>query len=518
MPIWSRMLVLPALALAGLAAAPQNPPSQEADTSQMPVFQVRSDLVLIDLIATLDGKYVPDLRADEIEVFEDGKRQNIRFFEAVDLDQTDRPASEIPAPLPEAAQFVVLIDLGQLSVESRRFVIPAIEDVVGKRLKERDRVMLATMGRSGVQIRVPLTENLAEVVSVARTVLEEQDSWGRNEGPDLGGGLLENVPVIDEGGLGAGPGAAALASSEYLSRQEAALRQVADVGHSLELLSRHLQELPGRKNVVFISDGYRLHIEGSNADLRSSVNFHDALRPAITAANRAQTAFYTIDPRGVGADDSLRALHTTLARDTGGVAIFGSNRLEDGIEQAYIESKRYYRLAFAPNRKSKPGKTHRITIKVKRPGVELRYRTEYVEVDPEEASQSDVLNALAFPELFHEFDFQLKTRIRENHLLLETRIPADQVKVRKEGALVWTELAFYAQLTDDSGAPVQKKLPLARRYPLRWTLPQYKALDVLTADHPLDFALDSGTYRLTVAISQVGAQRVSARRMTIIIP
>ena len=63
---WITAVVLVAAAL----AVPQGPPT----------FGVSADLVMIDMIATdSDGRSVADLRADEIEVFEDGKAQRVEF-------------------------------------------------------------------------------------------------------------------------------------------------------------------------------------------------------------------------------------------------------------------------------------------------------------------------------------------------------------------------------------------------------------------------------------------------------
>ena len=72
-------------------------------TPQKPLqFGTSADLVLIDLIATDgDGRRVTDLRAEEIEIYEDGKRQPIemlRFIGDGTLDAT--PASPPPPPLP----------------------------------------------------------------------------------------------------------------------------------------------------------------------------------------------------------------------------------------------------------------------------------------------------------------------------------------------------------------------------------------------------------------------------------
>ena len=56
-------------------------PQAERQQDTIPRFRAESELVLVDLVAT-DGKgrFVSDIRQDEIEVLEDGKRQKIRLF------------------------------------------------------------------------------------------------------------------------------------------------------------------------------------------------------------------------------------------------------------------------------------------------------------------------------------------------------------------------------------------------------------------------------------------------------
>ena len=62
----------------------------EGRQDAVPRFRAESELVLVDLVAT-DGKgrFVSDIRQDEVEVREDGKRQKIRLFR---LEEGEIPA------------------------------------------------------------------------------------------------------------------------------------------------------------------------------------------------------------------------------------------------------------------------------------------------------------------------------------------------------------------------------------------------------------------------------------------
>src|SRR5690242_20614995 len=50
---------------------------------QQPTFRAGANLVRVDMYATTDGRPVEDLKADEIELREDGVVQNVDSFEHV---------------------------------------------------------------------------------------------------------------------------------------------------------------------------------------------------------------------------------------------------------------------------------------------------------------------------------------------------------------------------------------------------------------------------------------------------
>jgi VWFA-related protein len=120
-------------------------------------------------------------------------------------------------------------------------------------------------------------------------------------------------------------------------------------------------------------------------------------------ANRANASFYTIDPRGLaafdtpivrqdvpgvlppptppsidqamlrGRIDSLR----TLAETTDGMAIVNTNDLSGGMRRIVNDLSAYYLLGYYSNGKL-DGKFHSITVRVKRPGVQVRARRGYL--------------------------------------------------------------------------------------------------------------------------------------------
>src|SRR5688572_9495124 len=139
---------------------------------------------------------------------------------------------------------------------------------------------------------------------------------------------------------------------------------------SLESLIKSSANLPGRKLVFLISDGFLLN---------DRLDSYDRLRSVTSAAARAGVVIYSIDARGlvVGLNDastdapfdpsgrlvrsSTGAVSATqhalnaLASDTGGRALFNTNDLSAGITRGLKETSAYYLLAWRPESEGQRG-------------------------------------------------------------------------------------------------------------------------------------------------------------------
>jgi hypothetical protein len=88
---------VPRTTLAVLLGAGALLPAQEPP----PTFTSDTQVVLLDLVARdRKGKTVADLRADEVQVFEDGTRCEIQSFRLVRAPGKDEPAPPQAAPSP----------------------------------------------------------------------------------------------------------------------------------------------------------------------------------------------------------------------------------------------------------------------------------------------------------------------------------------------------------------------------------------------------------------------------------
>jgi VWFA-related protein len=159
----------------------------------------------------------------------------------------------------------------------------------------------------------------------------------------------------------------------------------------IEEVARHLARTPGRKNLIWLTDGFRLlnfdvakaiQMSAPGNGVSRSVlnrNFSDELVRASHALNDANIAVYPVDARGLDAGGPSPAIGTflSIAQLTGGRAFYNSNDIQTGIRQVVEESEVTYTIGFYPDPGVLDLKYHDIQVAVNRPGIDLRYRKGY---------------------------------------------------------------------------------------------------------------------------------------------
>jgi VWFA-related protein len=203
----------------------------------------------------------------------------------------------------------------------------------------------------------------------------------------------------------------------------------------LEGLMRTAAQLPGRKLVFVISDGFYLN------DFKTGSL--DRIKRVTDAAGRAGVVIYTLDARGIFGDaidvtnnkpidgkgmligagigeisasqDGLNA----LAKDTGGQAFRNTNRpMHEWVEQVVDETSNFYLLAWKPDtEEQKRGKFKSIEVSVVgRPDLKVRVRNSYFKTaalplittkkkhdkDPTKAREDDMRLVIDAPVSQHE--------------------------------------------------------------------------------------------------------------------
>ena len=464
----------------------------------IPRFRAESELVLVDLVAT-DGKgrFVSDIRQDEVEVREDGKRQKIRLFR---LEQGEIPAERPGEPSPGAARalrdvqergqggyVVFLLDLQTMDLDSAERSKGAIREFLDSGMDPGDLAMLVTI-RPAFQVDQPFTRDLEKLDAALDQVPYRREEASLEEFAErvdeifnrFGGDIPKEVPVSY----------AEMEAQQYLTD----LRTRLDLScRAISALSRYLGSLPGRKRVLYFSRGYAINAYHRVAEIiqRRRDQLHRglhqprgatlstlrignmasiyarSLRSAVDQANRNQVSVYSIDPRGlmlvpfqhstyfdIGDMEAPQEFLATLSEDTGGLLLTNENELVDPIRTAYLDSRSYYLLGYVPGARMEDGKFHRIEVKVKRKGLKLRYRRGYESVAPERAAQSNLANAFKFPDLYRDFPFRLSVRRDGEQWVVRPLIPKQALTFSDDGGRKRCDLEIFGIPFNASGEPL----------------------------------------------------------------
>jgi VWFA-related protein len=425
--------------------APQAPapsPSQNAT----PTFRVRVDYVEVDTVVTdKQGKLVSDLKKEDFQVLEDGKAQTIATFTTVNIpiDRYDKPLfAALPIdrdvatnekPFDGRVYVMVIDDLHTRFGRSNRVKVAA-KQFIEQRLGAND--LMAIVHTAGVSTgNQEFTSNKRLLLAaVDKTNGRKLDSatvsktreYNNTRGMRAGGDVL-NDPDDAERGFNA---RATLDT----------LRSVAEWFGSVR---------GRRKAILFVSEGidYDINdmIPANGSTHQSASMIMDSTREAIAAATRSNVAIYGIDPRGLtdlgdesielGAfpddtslgvgqgslyneirlsQDSLR----TLSEETGGFAVVNRNDFTTSFQRIVEDNSSYYVLAYYPP-DPRPGRFHKIDVRVTRPGLTVRARKAYVAPKkPDEKTANTKSKSPMTPEVREALDSPLPVSGLTMHVFL----------------------------------------------------------------------------------------------------
>ncbi len=411
-------LWLPGLILISTSGLPaQQSPPDRTD----PVFRTSADLVTIDAVVTDgDGRHVTDLTATDFEVTVSGKKQELQ--QAVYVKTADQPpvlaaaraaaapppetsaASAAPAPSEASlalrktgvqpdhiARTIALVvdDLG-LSFESTFYVRKALHKYVDTQMQPGDLVAIVrTAGGVGALQQFTTDKRLLHMAA-------ERVQWDFRSRNAVG--WLRPVTL--------GTGVGDVDDSAAADLRDA-MASSGSLG-ALEFIARGVAELPGRKCIVFMSEGF----VGMFKDRAESGRIWRSMSRMLGRANAAGVVVYTVDAGGLQtggltAEDNPQQIQTGIqgtydaeatvrdrantrfrslfdaqeslqfiADQTGGLAVANTNDLNLGISRVLDDQQGYYLLGYVASKDAPRSgwDQNRVKVRVKRPGLHVRAR------------------------------------------------------------------------------------------------------------------------------------------------
>jgi VWFA-related protein len=391
------------------AALGQEPRQANDDPIRITTELVQTSVVVLDK----QGRFVEGLKPEEFLLKVDGRTVTPSFFERVIAgtvreEKLEKSAAKTaPAPVtPTNAIYrgrtiIFFIDDLHLSAASIQRTRKAILEFVDKEMSLEDQVAIATPSgqlgflqrfsdhKSVVRAAVsrlnhkPYTIRDTEQVPMTEYQAMRIEQGDQSALQYFATELMKANNIRVPGGLGpqsGGPAAARVRGGKTTTglTDESAQRMVKERAHMLmrqsesvtsatltvlESLMRSAGQMPGRKLVFFVSDGFFLNDKNTG--------YSNKISRIADAAVRGNLVIYSIDARGLGASidassnrvdpngqlsrtnvgeiqasqDGLNA----LAVDTGGKASFNTGAVTASINEALRETSNYYMLAWRPN-------------------------------------------------------------------------------------------------------------------------------------------------------------------------
>ncbi|HEY1802366.1 MAG TPA: VWA domain-containing protein [Terriglobales bacterium] len=376
-------------------------------TNNQPTFQSKVRVVLVDVVVT-KGKGDPatSLRKQDFQVLEDGKPQKISFFEEHKGAQpTQVKLPPMPAgvytnfPTTKTADSVNVLLLDSLNTEPRDqvFVHKQMLKYL-ENLPPGTRLGVFTLG-SRLRMVKGISADSSELLAALNAKKAKNNPQYSRLNPtafqkDTDKEIL-NVMAMNQ----ASPQAIG-ALKEFQSENLAYLTdtRVRITLQAFQQLARYLSNIPGRKNVIWVSGSFPINVF---PEANMPRQFQEAIQQTADVLTADQVAVYPIAAQGLNADSRYDAnlLHPPsieegntergsdqlsmmkLARDTGGQAFFNTNGLASAVSNAVNDGSHYYTITYTPTNKRMDSKFRRIQVKLAKGGYKLSYRRGYYAED-----------------------------------------------------------------------------------------------------------------------------------------
>jgi VWFA-related protein len=381
-----------------------------------PVFRSTTDLVEIDVVVRdKGGKLVPDLKAGDFELRDEGEPQPVELLTVVSATPSPiaNSSSEIPsdstaprqsAPSSRARVFLAIFDDAHLSAQNFRNAQTAAIALFTQQFRPGD---IGGVVIGGEVANRRLTSDRTELAAAVKRASSNPKSdsrafdfieWPRMNEAEVFRVMAEDRSVIDglvrracgdEPERCRPPLSPADAEHDVRSKANRLSGELrSESGRTLQIVAAmltNLERFEGRKTILLLSEGFAADDSWSE------------VQRVIGLAARVNARIYTLDARGLasrgataldrapidtqqrlleaigGEDDAINS----LAADTGGFVVRNTNNFSRAVSAIAEDAGTYYVLGYRPPRAS-DGKFHRVTVKVKRSSMDVRARRGYV--------------------------------------------------------------------------------------------------------------------------------------------
>ncbi len=466
--------------------------AQQPQPPAPPVFRSGAQLT-VETVTVKDksGKPIEGLTAKDFSITEDGVPQTISFVEFQRVPSPSDPvqaADAVPAaaaavaapPRPPEEQhqispsapgdiryrdrrlLVLYFDLSAMPPNDLMRAYGAGQKFIATQMKAQDLVAIMTFQGGAVKVKHDFTGDRAQLQEVFETLVygDDKDGDGISDATDTGTAFGQDDAEFN-----------ILNTDRQLS--------------ALQTAATMLRSLPEQKSLVYFASGLRLNGVDNQAQLRATTN----------AAIRANVAIFPVDARGLVAEAPLgdatraspggigmfngqlanagmtnfqRSQDTlySLAKDTGGKALFDNNDLSVGIVQAAEAVSSYYIIGFYTTHPERDGRFHRVRISLNGGlSADLTYRQGYfadkefgkfTAADKERQLEEALMLENPVTEIAIAMEvnyFQLNRA--EYFVPVAVKMPGSELALARRRGAARTVIDFIGEVKDDYGVTIQ---------------------------------------------------------------
>jgi VWFA-related protein len=544
--------------LAGVCLGAQQQPAQQQPTQQQPdqqqpeqpltpTFKTGTRLV-VHTVSVRDGqgRAVEGLTAKDFVIEEDGEAQQISF---VEFQQLPDRASEAPPSAPAAVRdapgetpaqatqrqivkpperyrdrrlMVLYFDLSAMPPTDQARAYGAALKFVDTEMRPSELLAIMTFGGGAVRVKQDFTSDRGLLRGVIQALMSGEDRDGD--------GLPDNVDVGSA--FGQDDAEFAILNTD---RQLSALQTAVSM----------LRNLPEQKSLIYFTSGLRLNGVDNQAQLRATTN----------AAIRANVTMHPIDARGLVAqpllgdatkpsqggvgifNDSIAQKSMTgfqrsqdalfsLAKDTGGEAMFDYNDLSKGIVDAAEGVTSYYIIGYYTTHPASDGRFRRVRVALAG-GVngELAYRrgyfadktfAEFSTADKERQLEEALMleNPITEVTVAMELNyFQLNNA--EYFVPVSVKIPGRELTLAQKRGAKRTVLDFIGEVKDEFGATMQN---VRDKLDLRLDDATAEQLSTRPVLYETGFTLLPGKYAIKMLVRDAETGRIGTFQTSFEVP
>ena len=369
--------VLPCLA--GLAFA-------QSGTTVQPTLRAGTRLVRLEVVVLNDKTPVRGLTKDDFTLQDKGKTQNIALFSVAEAHKAAK-ADPLPANVSsnrmnnrgESTSTATVILFDKMNTPSASQVVARKETLaLLASLTETDRVAFYSLDTDLYMVQ-DFTDGADRLARAAKS-------------------LNASAPGAAASAAGTAEDRALVTSLQnsltaYQQGVDGSTRVASTIG-AFRTIARHLDGLPGRKNLIWLTASIPFTY-GSSAERRQ--NDQVEIDRMIRVMSEANVAVYAVDPRGAGAGNELTAQNDTnsdggrflggaagresdssvntlagtqglqtISEDTGGKAFYNTNDLSGALREILDTTEVTYSLGFYVDEKALDGKIHDLSVKLAR--------------------------------------------------------------------------------------------------------------------------------------------------------